>query len=146
MIKCKNECPEGKFEGCCFFCEVKGCESKCDKAPSDCEDAIQEEGSEEQALAEFKGNQLTVLQAIVSLIQQKKAMEDEEEKLKAKLKEAMELYGIKKFSSEVLDITYVAETTSVSIDSAKLKKKYPDIAAECSKTSNKKAYIKVTVK
>lgn len=58
----------------------------------------------------------------------------------------MENCNIKKFESDILNLTYVAETTATSIDSAKLKKKYPDIAAECSKTSKKSAYVKVVVK
>ena len=33
-----------------------------------------------------------------------------------------------------------------SIDSTKLKAKYPQIAAECVKVSNRKAYIKVSLK
>ena len=94
----------------------------------------------------FQGGQVAVLQGIASIIKQKKALDAQEADLKAKLQEAMELYGIKKFESDILNITYVAETTSTSIDSTKLKKKYPDIAAECSKTSNKKAYIRVSVK
>lgn len=152
MIKCKNECPVGKFDGCCFFCEVKGCKEKCTENPSDCGDAIKieddvvHEQDEEKALEAFQGGQVAVLQGIANIIKQKKALEEQEAELKVKLQEAMELYGIKKFTSDILNITYVAETTSTSIDSAKLKKKYPDIAAECSKTSNKKAYIRVSIK
>lgn len=144
MIKCKNECPLGKFEGCCFFCEVKGCKEKCTEAPSDCDSAIQVD--EEKALAEFQGNQIALLQNIASLVKQKKEIELQEADLKVKLQEAMEAYGIKKFTSDILNITYIAATTSVSLDSAKLKQKYPEIAAECSKTLNKKAYIKIEVK
>lgn len=150
MIKCKNECPLGKFEGCCFFCEVKGCKEKCTEAPSDCDSAIQiaetNAFDEEKALAEFQGNQIALLQNIASLVKQKKEIEAQEADLKVKLQEAMEAYGFKKFTSDVLNIIYIAATTSVSLDSAKLKKKYPEIAAECSKTSNKKAYIKIEVK
>ena len=147
MIKCKNECPNGKFEGCCFFCEVKGCKEKCTKAPADCEDAIADETftDEEKTLAEFQNKQLTLLQTIANLVKHRKEIEEQEAEVKVKLQEAMEACGIKKFSSDVLNITYIAATTSVSVDSTKLKKKYPEIAAECSKTSNKKAYIKIEV-
>ena len=58
----------------------------------------------------------------------------------------MEKYGVKKFESDILNITYVAESVATSIDSAKLKKLHPDIAEECSKVSKKSAYIKVEVK
>lgn len=148
MIKCKIECPVGKFEGCCFFCTVKGCKDKCNKAPSDCEDAVnvETEADEEKTLEAFKVNQIAVLKQISNLITQRKKIEETETQLKVKLQEAMEQYGIKKFESDVLNITYVTATTSTSIDSAKLKKLHPDIAAECSKTLNKKAYIKIEVK
>jgi hypothetical protein len=58
----------------------------------------------------------------------------------------MEAYGIKKFTSDILNITYVAATKAESVDSTKLKAKYPAIAAECVKVSNRKAYIKVELK
>lgn len=66
--------------------------------------------------------------------------------MKAALYEAMVKYGIKKFESDVLNLTFVEPTTATSIDSAKLKKKYPDIAAECSKSSAKAGYVKITLK
>lgn len=151
MIKCKNECPVGKFDGCCFFCEVKGCKDKCSETPSDCGDAVMlddvvSEQDEEKALEAFKGGQIAVLKNIAAVIKQKKECEEKEADLKVKLQEAMETYGIKKFTSDILNITYVAATSATSIDSAKLKKKYPDIAVECSKSASKKAYIKVEVK
>lgn len=147
MIKCKNSCPLDKFDGCCFECELKEtCDEICELIPSECGDSIIEEESEETALQVFQQGQVTVLKEIANIVTQKKKLEDQEKKLKEKLQEAMEKCNIKKFESDVLNITYVAPTTATSIDSAKLKKKYPKIAAECSKTSNKKAYVKVSVK
>jgi len=105
-----------------------------------------DEVSEETGLQVFQQGQLAVLQKIVDIVTAKKKLEEQEKELKEKLKEAMEKCNVKKFESDILNITYVAETTSTSIDSTKLKKKYPDIAAECSKTSKKSAYVKVTVK
>jgi len=147
MIKCKNACPTGQFEGCCFECDLKeNCEEACQLNPFECGDSIMDEVSEETGLQVFQQGQLTVLQKIADIVTAKKKLEEQEKELKEKLKEAMEKCNIKKFESDILNITYVAETTSTSIDSAKLKKKYPDIAAECSKTSKKSAYVKVTVK
>ena len=60
--------------------------------------------------------------------------------------DAMEEYGVKMFDNDLLKVTYIAATTATSIDSAKLKKKYPAIAEECSKTSAKSAYVKVEIK
>ena len=144
MIKCNNECPLGKFDGCCHSCpDIETCKDACESNPETCGEATFDE---ETGLVAFKEQQLSVLQQIADLITTKKKLEEQEKELKDKLKEAMEKYGVKKFDSDILKITYIAETTTTSIDSAKLKKKYPAIAEECSKTSNKSAYIKVEVK
>jgi hypothetical protein len=144
MIKCNNECPQGKFDGCCHSCpHIEGCTDTCGSEPKTCGEATFDE---ETGLVTFKEQQLAVLQQIADLVTAKKQIEAQEKELKDKLKEAMEKFSIKKFDSDILKITYIAETTATSIDSAKLKKKYPAIADECSKTSNKSAYIKVEVK
>lgn len=144
MIKCENTCPLGKFDGCCHSCPEFGkCKDACSEDFKKCGCSTVDE---ETALETFKSQQLAVLQQIASLVTTKKQIEAQEKELKDKLKEAMEQYGVKKFESDILNITYVAETTSTSVDSAKLKKLHPDIAIECSKTSKKSAYIKVEVK
>ena len=144
MIKCNNECPLGKFDGCCHSCpDIEICKDACESNPETCGEATFDE---ETGLVTFKEQQLAVLQQIADLVTAKKQIEAKEKELKNKLKEAMEKFNIKKFDSDILKITYIAETTATSIDSAKLKKKYPAIADECSKTSNNSAYIKVEVK
>ena len=94
----------------------------------------------------FRTSQLDTLNAIAALTIQKKTLEDREKALKSALYEAMDKFGVKKFESDVLNITFVAPTTATTIDGAKLKKKYPEIAAECSKTSSKSGYVKITLK
>jgi hypothetical protein len=144
MIKCNNECPLKKFEGCCHSCpHIEECTEACESEPKTCGEAIFDE---ETGLMTFQEQQVAVLQQIADLVTAKKKIEAQEKELKDKLKEAMEKYSVKKFDSDILKITYVAATTATSIDSAKLKKKYPVIAKECSKTSKKSAYIKVEVK
>jgi len=144
MIKCNNECPLKKFDGCCHSCpHIEECTQACESEPKTCGEATFDE---ETGLVAFKEQQLSVLQQIANLIIAKKKLEEQEKELKDKLKEAMEKFNVKKFESDILNITYVAATSSTSIDSAKLKKKYPTIAKECSKVSAKSAYIKVTVK
>lgn len=145
MRKCL---PLGKFDGCCHCCPEWGkagekCPQSCAEHPNECGEAVFDE---ETALQEFRTTQLATLNAIASLTAHKKAIEDQEKQMKAALCEAMEKYGIKKFESDVLNLTFVEPTTSTSIDSAKLKKKYPDIAAECSKTTTKAGYVKITLK
>lgn len=144
MIKCKNECPSGNFEGCCFECTIEGCTERCQYNPSDCSDSIVE-NTEETGLQGFQENQALVLNKIAVVIANKKKLEELEKELKEKLKTAMETHGIKKFTNNVLDITYIAATTETRVDSKKLKAEYPDIYSKCSKTGDKSAYIKINV-
>ena len=151
MIKCKNECPneEVGFRGCCKGCPDRdSCEERCEKDPLNCGDSIinADGADEETALATFKETQIAVLKDIAGLVTAKKDLEAKEADLKIKLQTAMEAYGIKKFESDILNITYVAATTAETVDSVKLKKKFPDIAAQCMKTADRKAYVKVTLK
>lgn len=144
MIKCNNECPMKKFNGCCHFCPDRGfCEYSCSEDHNTCGEATFDE---ETALQEFKNTQLATLNAIASLTAHKKAIEDQEKEMKAKLYEAMVKFGVDKFESDVLNLTLVKPTNATSIDSAKLKKKYPGIASECSKTTAKAGYVKITLK
>lgn len=148
MIECKISCPQG-IDGCCYFCNEFDCKDKCSEPLKNCDNAIEvkdDEYNEELAVEAFKRNQATIIRKITTLVKAKKELEEAEAELKGKLQEAMEIRGIKKFISEELSVTYVAPTTSTTLDSAKLKKKYPEIAAECSKTSNKRAYVKIEVK
>lgn len=144
MIKCNNECPMKKFNGCCHFCPDCGfCEYSCSEDHNTCGEATFDE---ETALQEFKNTQLATLNAIASLTAHKKAIEEQEKTMKAALYDAMMKFGVKKFESDVLNLTLVAPSNSTTIDSAKLKKKYPAIAAECSKPNPKAGYVKITLK
>ena len=144
MIKCKNKCPLGKFDGCCQCCpESKGCPEACGYEPGSCGEATFDE---ESGLVAFQKNQLATLDSVAALVKQKKELEEREKSLKAALFAAMEKYGIKKFESAVLNLTYVAPTVSHGIDTTKLKKKYPDAAADCAKDTPKSGYVKITLK
>lgn len=143
MIKCTNECPNKEFGGCCFECPKKGeCADACDSKPEECGQATYDESA---GLIAFKDSSVAVIQQVCDICTAKKQLEEQEKVLKDKIKQAMEKFGVKKFESEQLTITYVGETTAVSVDTTKLKKLHPDIAEECSKTSVKSAYIKVEI-
>lgn len=145
MIKCENQCPEGRFDGCCRCCpHIEQCSDPCPEKPETCGTSIFED--EATALEVFRTSQLATLNAIASLTAHKKAIEDQEKEMKAKLYEAMVKFGVDKFESDVLNLTLVKPTNATSIDSTKLKKKYPDIASECSKTTAKAGYVKITLK
>lgn len=149
MIKCKlatvdGGCPKKK-EICCHECEEFGnCSSACGEVdPSKCDDAIFEGSTE---LEVFKSQAATTIKAIADIVTAKKDLEEKEKVMKEQLQKAMEQHGIKSFDNEVIKVTYMTESIRNSVDSAKLKKKYPDIAAECNKSSNVKAFVKIEVK
>ena len=103
MIKCENACPRGKFDGCCHKCpDFHTCPDSCQENPNACGSATFDE---ETALQEFKNTQLATLNAIASLTAHKKAIEDQEKEMKAKLYEAMVKFGVDKFESDVLNLT-----------------------------------------
>lgn len=144
MIHCKNKCPLGKFDGCCRSCPDRpDCPEACEHDPAQCGDATWDE---ETALAVFQKSQLATLNAITSLTAHKKAIEEQEKNMKAALLSAMERFGIKKFESGILNLTYVEATVAHGVDSAKLKKKYPEAAADCAKDTPRAAYVKITLK
>lgn len=144
MIHCSNPCPDGKFNGCCYSCPER--ETCSDPCPEDVNACGQATFDEETGLATFQKSQLATLNAIASLTAHKKAIEEQEKNMKAALFAAMEQYGIKKFETDALTLTYVAPTVSHGLDSAKLKKKYPDAAADCAKDTPKAGYVKITLK
>lgn len=144
-IKCKNECPndEIRFDGCCMVCPDRdSCNDACDKDPQKCEDAIFEGGE----LEVFNSKAAAVIQKIGSLVKQKAEIETAEKEMREQLQAAMEAHGIKQFDNEVIKVTYVEASSRNSVDSAKLKAKYPEIAAECNKSSAVKAFVKIELK
>jgi predicted phage-related endonuclease len=144
MIKCKNACPLGKFDGCCHKCpDFHPCPEACEENPNTCGESTFDE---ETGLQAFQTTQLATLNAIASLTAHKKAIEDQEKQMKAALYDAMQKYGVKKFESDVLNVTLVEPTTATSVDSTKLKKNFPDVYAQCSKTTDKAGYVKIALK
>lgn len=147
MIKCtmKDSCPKGKDVCCCQCEEKETCNDACDNLDNlkNCGFAQMEEAD---ALAVMQKEKATVIQAIADLTVQKKKIEDQEKEMRAKLLHAMEQYGVKSFETPEVKFVYIAPTTRTTIDSAKLKKEMPDVAAKYSKTSNVSASVKITVK
>ena len=145
-VTCKDgNCPAHNTNACCYYCDEKSnCPDCCSNTPEDCGHA--EELNDETALIGFNTQYMAVMKEIADVCGQKKALEEKEKKMKDQLKAAMEAYGIKSADTPLLKLTYVAATTQTTVNSAKLKKKYPAIAAEVSKTTPKSAYVKVEVK
>lgn len=153
IFKCKDVLEQSSACGkpcCCLDCEDKNnCKDICNlitegviSDPKNCESAI---GSD-TAVKEFESKTVAVIKAIADISTKKKELEQQDKLMREQLETAMDRYGIKKFDNELISISYVEPTTSTTIDTAKVKKLYPDIASECSKTTNKKGYVRITVK
>lgn len=146
MIRCRLAIEEGSDCSktiCCFECEQRqGCEMACEYTPDECKDSI----VEEDALTVFQREQISVIKAMADMLTQKKALEEKEKQVRAKLVEAMGVYGVKSFENDLLKVTYVAPTTKTTIDSKALKKDLPDVAAKYSKTSNVSASVRIALK
>lgn len=146
MIKCKQAVKFGSGCGktcCCLECEERGsCKDVCTAQRINCPDAF----NEETAVATMQTEAATIIKAVADLTLKKKEIEEQEKKMRVQLVVAMEKYGVKSFENDDIKFTYVAPTTRTSIDSTKLKKDLPDVAAKYSKTSKVSASVKITVK
>lgn len=89
-------------------------------------------------------------QAIVQAVQtqqtQLKALQARDTELKTAIKEAMEANGVKKFESDLLNITYVAPVDRTIFDSTRFKVEQPETYAEYTKKSSVKSSIRIKVK
>ena len=144
MIVCCDLCPIHKEQICCFMCgDRETCpEAREEPNPTECPNRVERGG----ALTPAEEKVLPLMQSIKNLAVQKKAIEEREKAMRESLKAAMEKFGVKSFDNDLIKVTYIAGSSSTKIDTAAIKKKYPKIAAECSKVSNTSAYIKIEVK
>lgn len=132
---------------CCQECDKKkGCQEVCESVwlneGENCEDAFDERA----ALVYMKKDAAMVIKMIAAISVQKKKLEEQEKEMRAQLIKAMEQYGVKKFDTPEVIFTYIAPTVRNSIDSTKLKKELPDVAAKYTKISNVSASVKIEVK
>jgi hypothetical protein len=98
----------------------------------------------------FEQNYLTVFKEMAENKKLMKQCEEKEIKIKEKLETAMKEIGIKSIDNQYLKIVYVPESHSISIDLKNLEKKEPDLYEELvtdyPKESNRKGYLRFTVK
>ena len=80
------------------------------------------------------------------LKEQLEKLDDKEEELKKSIMPEMKLNNLKTYENEEIRITYIEETSRETIDSAKLKKEYPDVASNCRKVTTIKENWKITLK
>ena len=88
-------------------------------------------------------NKLSVLEKELARLSD---MEKEAKTQREILYGLMEKVGVKTIVTDALMITKVNPTTTKTIDSKKLKEEMPEIAEQYTKVSNKKGYVKITVR
>ena len=142
MIRCLQAVEDNAMcQQCCVFCDKREtCDEACTYLINTCEYQVYPSDVEIPAPVQ------RIIDDISELAVQKKSIEDQEKKMKDKLVKAMEKYDVKSFENDRVKFMYVAPSERKSIDSAKLKKQYPDIAEECTKVSPVKSSVRITVK
>ena len=107
----------------------------------------------ENLLIEYTNNELElgkieqqISATIIDLQNKQNELQNKNNEIKEQIKNSMEQNNIKKYENDFIAITYVAPTTKVVVDSKKLKENYIDIYNECSKTSNVKSSIRISIK
>ena len=84
--------------------------------------------------------------ALCALQAQIKAQEEQVKAFRQKMCDEMQKQGIVNYNGKHVRIAYVAAHTTDRVDTARLKAEYPDVYAECLKTTTTKASVRVTVK
>lgn len=82
---------------------------------------------------------------IIKIETQLKQMEERKKELKEGLYNLMAEHNVKKWQSERIQIVRKLDSTRESIDTAKVKKMYPDVYKECLKVSKVKGSITINV-
>ncbi len=106
----------------------------------------------EQEIKVFEEQYLVVMQSLSNMTKQKKALEEQEKKVKGQLEKVMDEYCIKSVENQFLKITRVAASAGKqTIDLDKMQKEEPklfnDLLADYPKTSGaKKSFVRFDVK
>lgn len=147
MNFCFEGCPIDNSRTCCFYCSKQdSCPEACKAEPEHCGVAEEVEENHDTQMVLLMNQYMDTFKAVADMERVKADIEAKEKAMKETLKAAMEKYGVKALDVGFMKIAYVEPTVTHGIDSTKLKKKYPAIAAECSKESPKAGYIKITMK
>ena len=104
--------------------------------------------TEKTALKRFEEKNLVVFQQMAELKKQIKTLEDQQEKLKKGVLEAMEHYGVTSFKNDYITISYVAGSINQTIDLKALQANepelYEELLADYPKITEKKGYVRFT--
>ena len=146
IVICKlcgvGDCPQD-LNICCHECSFrKNCGNCCEEVPDGCEHRQETPG-------DASGFALAIpatIQRLEELTRLKKQIEEEETRLRKKVQIELDVYGLPKWENERISFTAVAPSSRTGVDSALLKKKYPQVYAECSKTTAIAGSLKVVLK
>lgn len=83
---------------------------------------------------------------LCALQAQIKAQEEEVKNFRKKMAAEMEKQGVVKYEGEHVRISYIAAHETTRVDNSRLKDVYPEVYADCVKTSTIAASVRVTVK
>lgn len=87
-----------------------------------------------------------ITNTVADLLIQQELLQQQSDKLREKIRQAMEDNEVKKYENDYLAITYIAPTTRTSVDSKLLKEKFADVYEQCKKTTDVKSSVRITIK
>ncbi|MCD8266504.1 MAG: hypothetical protein LUC33_05050 [Prevotellaceae bacterium] len=87
-----------------------------------------------------------IITAIAEMERQAKELTERKDKLKEALTLAFEMYGVRKYEDENITISYREGATQQRVDSARLKKDYPDVYKSVTKAVPTKACVMMRLK
>lgn len=134
---------------CCWSCEEReNCQYGCTLFNSDHEAMVNcpEVITEENALATFNTRAVSIIQAMVDLLKQKKELEEKEEAVRQQLTAAMEMHGITCFENDSLKVTFKKASVRSGVDTKALKENFPEVYKACKKDTPVKASISISLK
>ena len=83
---------------------------------------------------------------LMSIKKQQQELEEREKAIKEMMLPQMKELNLKKVENEVIQVIYKPVTSRESVDSAKLKKDFPDIANQVRKISEVKESLQIVLK
>lgn len=86
------------------------------------------------------------LTEIVAIEKQIKDLEAKQSEYKEAILAAMTANGVTEFENDEIKLLVIPATEAVILDSKKLKENYSEVYVECTKKSQKKASLRLTIK
>jgi len=152
LFKKQNGFDCGKLYGVHLYgdiCEVIEVERKSDEAILGLFSAEIDGGRYMDTITD-ENAQISKLNDVLNEIKRIKQQADEAEarktELLAGLEKIMDEKGLKSFENDLMKITKVAPSTSVTLDTKALKSEHPEIAKQYERTTEKKGFVKITLR